>query len=67
MERLQLFQEMFRSLEADDELDVGNESERGMKDNSSVFGLSNLKEEWDWVGKEKMEFCFGHVKFEITI
>lgn len=41
--------------------------EMRVKDNSSVFGLSNLKEEWGWVGEEKMEFCFGHVKFKISI
>lgn len=31
------------------------------------FGLNNMKEEQDWVGEEKMEFCFGHIKFEIPV
>lgn len=47
MEGLKLFQEMFRSLKAD-EFDTGKEGKRGIKDNFSIFGLRSLKEEQGW-------------------
>lgn len=31
------------------------------------FGLNSMKEEQDWVGEEKVEFCFGHIQFEIPV
>lgn len=60
---LKLFQETFRSLEAD-ELDMEKEGKRLIP---QFFGLNNMKEEQDWLGEEKMEFCFGHIKFQIPV
>lgn len=57
---------MFRSLEAD-ELDMGNEGKRGIKNSSSVFWLEQHERRAGLGGRREDGVLFGHIKFEIPV